>query len=233
MPISLTFQGQTAEELGHLVATYARATGAGAVQPAQASASNGSTVVPMPPARIGIVPQAPAPASASVPAPATARVSPPRPRGRPRKNPVVTPSAASLPGPYEAEPNEEAEDEFENEGEDTGDEPEFEDTEDGIEELEMAQTPAPTPAPKTVSAPEPEPDIPTLEALKEGITTAVRLAQKNQGPRMILDLLPSFKKSTGLDYISNAKEQHRRALFDLMIQAEIAVGIASLAETQV
>jgi hypothetical protein len=227
MPISLTFQGQTADELAHLVASYAKVT-AGAVQAAISSASsanNGSTVVSIPPAKLAAVP--------SVPAPATARVSPPRPRGRPRKNPVVTPSAASLPGPYEAEPNEEAEDEFENEGEDTGDEPEFEDTEEGIEELEMAQTPAPTPAPKTVSAPEPEPDIPTLEALKEGITTAVRLAQKNQGPRMILDLLPSFKKSTGLDYISNAKEQHRRALFDLMIQAEIAVGIASLAETQV
>jgi hypothetical protein len=59
-------------------------------------------------------------------------------------------------------------------------------------------------------------ELPTLEALKSLVTVAVRAAQKNEGPKTILEILPEFKKTTGLDFVMNAKEEHREALFDLV-----------------
>ena len=53
--------------------------------------------------------------------------------------------------------------------------------------------------------------------------SAVRLAQKGEGPRKIFDLLPAFKDSSGLDFIMEATEEHREALFDLLQDAGIPV----------
>lgn len=82
----------------------------------------------------------------------------------------------------------------------------------------------PEPEPETEPAPPTAPEIPTLEELKQAVTVAVRAAQKNGGPRKILDLLPGFKQSTGLDFVMNSKEEHRGALFDLVNKAGINVG---------
>jgi hypothetical protein len=106
-------------------------------------------------------------------------------------------------------------------------------------------TPEPEPAPKTrkpraarpaVSAPEPEPapapapapapparELPALETLKAVITTAVRLAQKGEGSKKILELLPAFKDATGLDFVMNAEDRHRAALYDLVSAADLPV----------
>jgi hypothetical protein len=112
-----------------------------------------------------------------------------------------------------------------------------------LRELIGAPEPAPEPAsepkrvarakPSAVKAspppePEPEPEpvlepskpvpaaMPALEVLKQAVTVAVRAAQKNGGPRKILELLPDFKTETGLDFVMNAKEEHRPALFGLV-----------------
>jgi hypothetical protein len=103
--------------------------------------------------------------------------------------------------------------------------------------------PEPTPAPKTrkpraarVSAPAaaPEPaalqapaplarELPALETLKSVITTAVRLAQKGEGSKKILELLPGFKDASGLDFIMNAEDKHREPLYDLVLAADLPV----------
>jgi hypothetical protein len=64
-------------------------------------------------------------------------------------------------------------------------------------------------------------DIPSLDAIMQALTQAVRLAQRGEGPRKILDLLPAFKDSSGLTFIMNATEEHREALFDLARDAGI------------
>jgi hypothetical protein len=66
-------------------------------------------------------------------------------------------------------------------------------------------------------------DLPPLEALQQAVVTAVRLAQKGEGPRKILDLLPAWKDATGLDFLMQATEAHRGALFDLARDAGIPV----------
>jgi hypothetical protein len=58
--------------------------------------------------------------------------------------------------------------------------------------------------------------LPSLENLVHAVTTAVRLAQKGEGDDKILDLLPDFKKKTGLDFVMNATDTHRAALFELV-----------------
>jgi hypothetical protein len=66
-------------------------------------------------------------------------------------------------------------------------------------------------------------DIPSLDAIMQALIPAVRLAQKGEGPRKILDLLPAFKDSSGLDFVMQATEEHREALFDLLQDAGIPV----------
>ena len=66
-------------------------------------------------------------------------------------------------------------------------------------------------------------DLPPLESLKQALIAAVRLAQSGEGPTKILDLLPEFKESAGIDFIMDATEAHRAALFDLVQKAGIPV----------
>ena len=89
----------------------------------------------------------------------------------------------------------------------------------------------PAPEPEPEPAPEPEPelepeaparDLPTVEVLKAIVTQAVRLAQKKEGPAKILELLPEFKKATGLGFVMEAEEKHRAALADLIDAAGLA-----------
>ena len=82
----------------------------------------------------------------------------------------------------------------------------------------VVQAPA-APAPE----PEPERELPSLEALKAVVTAAVRAAQKKEGPTTILDLLPAFKSKTKLDFVMNAKDEHRPALADLIESAGVAL----------
>ena len=85
---------------------------------------------------------------------------------------------------------------------------------------------APAPEPEPAPAPAPPPparDLPALETLKSVITTAVRLAQKNEAPKTILELLPGFKDATGLDFVMNAEDRHRAALYDLVLAADLPV----------
>jgi hypothetical protein len=84
------------------------------------------------------------------------------------------------------------------------------------------------PAPAPSAPPDPAPpapaladDIPTLDALKHAITVTVRNAQQGKGPKDILNLLPAFKKRTGLEFIATADETHRGALHELTIEAGI------------
>jgi hypothetical protein len=102
-----------------------------------------------------------------------------------------------------------------------------------------APAPAPTPAPAAPKtrkpravapppAPEPAPEpngieLPALETLKQVITTAVRLAQKGEGSKKILELLPGFKDKTGLDFVMNAEDKHRAPLYELVVAADIPV----------
>ena len=79
----------------------------------------------------------------------------------------------------------------------------------------IAQAPAPEP--------EPERELPSLEALKAVVTAAVRAAQKKEGPTTILDLLPAFKSKTKLDFVMNAKDEHRPALAELIEGAGLAL----------
>jgi hypothetical protein len=84
--------------------------------------------------------------------------------------------------------------------------------------------PPPEPEPEPELEPEalppapmpPASHMPALDVLKQVVTVAVRSAQKNGGPKKILELLPDFKSETGLDFVMNAKEEHRPALFNLV-----------------
>ena len=64
--------------------------------------------------------------------------------------------------------------------------------------------------------------IPELADLKSTITAAARKAMKKEGPTTILDLLPAFRDATGLDFVMNATEDHRMALYELAVAAGIA-----------
>ena len=77
------------------------------------------------------------------------------------------------------------------------------------------------PVAQTSAAPERE--LPSLEALKAIVTAAVRAAQKGEGSKAILDLLPDFKAKTKLDFVMNAKDEHRPALADLITTAGLAL----------
>jgi hypothetical protein len=77
------------------------------------------------------------------------------------------------------------------------------------------------PVAQTSAAPERE--LPSLEALKAIVTAAVRAAQRKEGPATILDLLPAFKNRTKLDFVMNAREEHRPALADLLEAAGLAL----------
>jgi hypothetical protein len=79
--------------------------------------------------------------------------------------------------------------------------------------------PEPTPAPP----PPPPVDLPPLDTLKSVVTAAVRLAQKGEGSKKILDLLPAFKDTTGLAFVMNATDEHRPALYDLVQAAGLPV----------
>ena len=67
------------------------------------------------------------------------------------------------------------------------------------------------------------PDLPPLDTLKAVVTAAVRLAQKGEGSKKILDLLPAFKDTTGLAFVMNAEDKHRVALYDLVQAAGLPV----------
>jgi hypothetical protein len=82
---------------------------------------------------------------------------------------------------------------------------------------------APAPAPPEPAAPPPPVDLPPLDTLKAVITSAVRLAQKGEGSKKILDLLPAFKDTTGLAFVMNAEDKHRVALYDLVQAAGLPV----------
>jgi hypothetical protein len=66
-------------------------------------------------------------------------------------------------------------------------------------------------------------DLPPLEALKQAVIAAVRLAQKGESSNKILELVSAFRHATGLYFIMNATEAHREALFDLAQKAGIPV----------
>ena len=83
------------------------------------------------------------------------------------------------------------------------------------------RVPAPAPAPAPAAAP--EVDLPPLDTLKAVITAAVRLAQKGEGSKKILDLLPAFKDTTGLPFVMNADDKHRAALYDLVQAAGLPI----------
>ena len=83
--------------------------------------------------------------------------------------------------------------------------------------------PEPQPPVAQTSAAPAERELPSLEALKAIVTAAVRAAQKGEGPKAILDLLPDFKAKTKLDFVMNAKDEHRPALADLIDTAGLAL----------
>jgi hypothetical protein len=66
-------------------------------------------------------------------------------------------------------------------------------------------------------------DLPPLEALKQAVIAAVRLAQKGEGSNEIFAHVHAFRHATGLNFIMNATEAHREALFDLAQKAGIPV----------
>jgi hypothetical protein len=83
-----------------------------------------------------------------------------------------------------------------------------------------AEAPAPALAPAATGT------IPELKTLIDAITVSAREAMKNKEPgahRRILDLLPAFREATGLDFVMNAKEEHRQALWELAQQAQVAI----------
>jgi hypothetical protein len=73
--------------------------------------------------------------------------------------------------------------------------------------------------PAPIPPPAPTVELPQLDALKQAVTLAVRQAQKGEGSRVILDLLPAFKAKTGLAFVMEAQDQHRLALFELVQEA--------------
>jgi hypothetical protein len=80
---------------------------------------------------------------------------------------------------------------------------------------EPVQTPPPPPPAPTI-------ELPQLDALKQVVTLAVRQAQKGEGSRTILELLPAFKTKTGLAFVMEAQDQHRPALYELVQAAGLA-----------
>lgn len=97
---------------------------------------------------------------------------------------------------------------------------------DRIIGADMAEPPAKKPK-RTRAAKKPElrlvRDIPPLDAIVQAVVTAVRQAQKGEGPNKILELVSAFRHATGLNFIMNATEAHREALFDLAQKAGIPV----------
>jgi hypothetical protein len=83
--------------------------------------------------------------------------------------------------------------------------------------------PQPPVAAQAPAAPAPERELPSLDALKALVTAAVRAAQKGESSKTILDLLPDFKAKTKLDFVMNAKDEHRQALADLIEGAGLAL----------
>jgi len=93
------------------------------------------------------------------------------------------------------------------------------------------KTPAPKPPEETEPEPEPEAiptsapqpkasEQPSLEALKALVTQAVLAARRGNGAEhKITSLLPGFKTRTGLNFVMEAKEEHRGALHDLVVEA--------------
>jgi hypothetical protein len=83
------------------------------------------------------------------------------------------------------------------------------------------------PEPEEIELPIPataaERAMPALEVLKQAVTVAVRAAQKNGGPKKILELLPDFKQNTNVDFIMNCREEHRAALYNLVQAAGLDV----------
>jgi hypothetical protein len=64
-------------------------------------------------------------------------------------------------------------------------------------------------------------DLPPLEALKQAVIAAVRLAQKGEGSNEIFEHVHALRDATGLNFIMEATEAHRKALFDLVQNAGI------------
>lgn len=64
-------------------------------------------------------------------------------------------------------------------------------------------------------------DLPPLETLKQAVIAAVRLAQKGEGSNKILEHVHGFRDATGLNFIMEATEAHRKELFDLVQNAGI------------
>jgi len=89
------------------------------------------------------------------------------------------------------------------------------------EAAKPAAAPAQAPEQPAAAAPSSQ-SIPELADLKSTITAAARKAMKKEGPTTILDLLPSFRDATGLDFVMNATEDHRMALYELAVAAGIA-----------
>jgi hypothetical protein len=87
----------------------------------------------------------------------------------------------------------------------------------------VSTAPPPAPAPAAPPAPAPPVNLPPLDALKAVVTNHVRLAQKGEGSKKILDLLPGFKDRTGLTFVMNAEDKHRAALYDLVQAAGLPV----------
>jgi hypothetical protein len=87
----------------------------------------------------------------------------------------------------------------------------------------VSAAPAPAPPATPEASKPPAREIPALDTLKAAVTAAVRLAQKGEGSKKILELLPDFKDATGLAFIMNSAEEHRGALYDLVLAAEIPV----------
>lgn len=101
---------------------------------------------------------------------------------------------------------------------------------------ESAPSPAPAkktrgsraaPPPIAPSEPPPPPtpaiEYPPLDTLKSIVTDAVRKAQKGEGPKAILELLPKFKDTTGLAFVMEAEDKHRAALYDLVVTADLSI----------
>jgi hypothetical protein len=90
------------------------------------------------------------------------------------------------------------------------------------ETLQNGPEPEPTTTPAPPPPPPPSADLPQLDALKQAVTVAVRQAQKGEGSRQILDLLPGFKSKTGLAFVMEAEDKHRPALFELVQAAGLS-----------
>jgi len=89
------------------------------------------------------------------------------------------------------------------------------------EAAKTAAAPAQAPEQQAATTAAASQNIPELADLKSTITAAARKAMKKEGPTTILDLLPSFRDATGLDFVMNATEDHCMALYELAVAAGI------------